>query len=97
MKHCILVKYKDEVTAEDRERLYPEIGRLFDGLRAMDGIHDVELIRNVINRPNRFDLLIRIDMDPEALSAYDDSNVHHQWKDQYGKYLAKKAIFDYED
>ena len=45
---------------------------------------------------NRYDLMIEIDMEPEALDAYDRSVWHHQWKEQYGSLLEKKAIFDHE-
>lgn len=96
MKHCILAKFKPELGESSKEKLYPEISELFHQLDGMDGIHGVELIRNVTNRPNRYDLLIRIDMDPETLPAYDAGSVHIRWKKEYGEYLEKKAIFDYE-
>ena len=60
------------------------------------GIHNVSLYPNVIERENRYDLLIEIDMEPDALEAYDCSVWHRQWKEQYGALLDKKAIFDYE-
>ena len=56
----------------------------------------VEVFPNVIDRANRYDVLIRIRMIPEALAVYDDSEIHKTWKRDYGKYLEKKAIFDYE-
>ena len=40
--------------------------------------------------------MIEIDMDREALEAYDSSVWHRQWKEQYGCLLANKAIFDRE-
>ena len=40
--------------------------------------------------------MIVLDMDKSALLAWDASAVHHQWKEQYGMLLEKKAIFDYE-
>ena len=50
----------------------------------------------MVDRPNRYDLLIRIDMEKETLPVYDDSEPHHVWKRDYACYLEKKAIFDYE-
>ena len=41
-------------------------------------------------------MLIRIDMEKEALEKYDMSENHHIWKESYSKYIEKKAIFDYE-
>ncbi len=98
MKHCILIKYISSVT--DRKALQPEIRRLFEGLlqgpEAVSGIHAVEVIPNTVDRANRYDLLIRIEMDREALSAYDESAIHRRWKVEYGPLLEKKAIFDYD-
>lgn len=96
MKHCILVKYNADVDAAKKEKLLPEIKELFSGLSAIEGIHGVEVIPNVVDRLNRYDLLIRIDMEKETLPVYDDSEPHHIWKRDYACYLEKKAIFDYE-
>ena len=43
-----------------------------------------------------FDVMIVLDMDKDALIAWDASPLHHQWKDEYGALLEKKAIFDHE-
>lgn len=51
---------------------------------------------NCIDRPNRYDLMITIDMDEEALAAYDASDPHHEWKETFGDLIEKKAIFDYQ-
>ena len=96
MKHCILAKYSEEVAAEKREALLPEIEKVFAPLTELEGIHGVEVIPNVVERPNRYDLLIRIEMDADALSAYDASMPHKVWKNEYMGYMAQKAIFDYE-
>ena len=52
--------------------------------------------RNVINRPNRYDLLIELTMTPDMLPAYDASEPHHRWKETFGARIQQKAIFDYE-
>lgn len=96
MKHCILAKYNDTVDEARKEALIEEIGEVFAPLLEMDGISQIEVIPNVIDRPNRYDILIRIDMDPTALEAYDSSEPHKNWKNNYGSLLEKKAIFDYE-
>ena len=94
MKHDILVKYKPEVTKERKAELIPEIAELFGYTKEIPGIHDVTLYPNVVERENRYDLMIEIDMEREALEAYDNSVWHRQWKEQYGSLLASKAIFD---
>ena len=96
MKHCILVKYKEDIDSARKVELIPEITSVFTPLTDVEGIHGVEVIPNIVNRDNRYDLLIRIDMDMEALPVYDQSQPHKLWKSEYAKYLEKKAIFDYE-
>jgi hypothetical protein len=97
MKHCILVKYQDVEGKKEKKELTEEIRVLFSGLLEIEGIRRVELRENIIDRPNRFDLLIRIDMTKEALPVYDASLIHRRWKEKYGELLEQKAIFDYED
>jgi len=87
MQHHILVKWTDEVA--DKPAPAAEVEALFQGVLSVEGVYP-----NVINRPNRYDLLIRIDMDEAALPAYDNCKTHHHWKDHYGHMVAKKAIFD---
>ena len=41
--------------------------------------------------------MIVIDMDREALAAYDASSPHKRWKEEYGELLLAKAIFDSEE
>ncbi len=60
------------------------------------GVHGAEVIPNCVDRDNRYDVLIRLDMDREALSLYDVSAMHHRWKDEFTPLLEKKAIFDHE-
>jgi len=96
MKHCILVKYKESVDEARKEQLRSEIQALFGQLLPMDGIYKVELIPNVTSLPNRYDLLIRIEMDSAVMSAYYETEVHRRWKREYGELLDKKAIFDYQ-
>lgn len=92
MLHHILVKWTDEVT--NKPALATEVETLFQGVLTVDGVHSVSVHPNVIDRPNRYDLLICITMDEQALPAYDNCATHHRWKDDYGHLVAKKAIFD---
>lgn len=92
MQHHILVKWNEQ--APDHDRLRQEIGTLFQAVLEIPGIHRVDVLPNVIDRPNRYDLLIRLTMDRDALDAYDSCAPHHTFKDTYTPYMAKKAIFD---
>ena len=93
MKHHILVKFVD---GTDPGSLLEPIRTLFAPLLELPGIHGLELKPNCVDRPNRYDLLIVLDMDREALPAYDASEPHLRWKRDYGERIAKKAIFDCE-
>ena len=45
-------------------------------------------------RPNRYDMMIEMVMEPEALPVYDASEPHLRWKQEYGSHIEAKAIFD---
>lgn len=92
MKHCILVKF---IKSFDWQSELSKIATIFDSIN-IKGVHKTEYLVNCIDRDNRYDLLIRIDMEKEALEKYDMSENHHIWKESYSKYIEKKAIFDYE-
>ena len=94
MRHQILVKWNDQ--APDHDRLRREIEALFQAALEVPGIHRVDVLPNVIDRPNRYDLLILLTMDSAALDAYDRCAAHHAFKDTYTPYMAQKAIFDCE-
>ena len=93
MKHHILVKFVEGVEVP---ALLEPIREVFAPLLELPGIHGLELKPSCSDRPNRYDLMIVLDMDPEALPAYDVSEPHLRWKREYGPVTAKKAIFDCE-
>ena len=94
MKHLVIVKWN--VGDEEKERLNAEALGLFKGLCGMEGIHGVEQIKGIPLNENRFDMILKIDMEKEALKAYSESAVHQKWLSEYAKYIDKKAIFDCE-
>lgn len=94
MKHHIICKFNNSVS--DKSAIADEARALFSQLESMNGINKTEVFENCIDLPNRFDLMIRIDMDKNALSEYNNSNVHRYWKENYAKYLESKTIFDCE-
>ena len=99
MKHLIIVKFKENIwnreDAASREML-ADIKKIFNRTKQIEGVHTVNIYENVTPRPNRHDLMIEMEMDPEALSVYDASADHQEWKAKYGKYIQTKTIFDYE-
>ena len=92
MRHHILVKWKEDAAKPDTR----EIQAIFEEALAIPGVLSVSLHPNVIERSNRYDLLILLCMERGALEAYDASAAHHRWKEEYGGKIAQKAIFDCE-
>ena len=96
MKHHILAKFNPDITPEKKKELTPEIFKLFSNTTSIPGIHSVEIRENCIARDNRYDIMLIIDMEKDALPEYDSCIWHKQWKEDYGSILEKKAIFDCE-
>ena len=95
MKHCILVKWNKSVS--DKHALVEEVKLVFNKLLEVDGIKHISYHEGCVEKENRFDLFITIEMDKSVLPVYDESAAHHEWKEKYGKYVENKVIFDYEE
>ena len=93
MRHFIIVKWNDP---DAMKPAVPAIEALFRETLAIPGIRSVDVYPSCSDRANRYDLMIEIGMDAEALPAYDASAPHHAWKERYGGAIAQKAIFDCE-
>lgn len=89
MKHCILARFRAD--AGDWRAYLPEIREIFSAAGDIPGVRGAEVFHNCVDRENRYHVLIRLDMDPAALAAYDVSPMHHRWKDRFGPLLEKKA------
>ena len=94
MKHHIIVKWNDRVT--DRAALMEELEQLFSEAPEVEGVRGASLIPNCVDRPNRYDLMIVLEMEKDALPFWDASEVHLRWKEKYGGLVGSKAIFDCE-
>ncbi|MCI5746213.1 MAG: hypothetical protein MR270_08050, partial [Erysipelotrichaceae bacterium] len=73
---------------------FDDIKMIFNKCLEVKGIHQVEVIKNFVNRDNRFDLMIRIKMDESSLLEYDTCKGHSEWKEKYADKVELKAIFD---
>lgn len=91
MLHHIIVKWKEEV---DNQKLSGEVRKLYENAVEIPGVHQVTIKDNVIARPNRYDLMIALDMEQDALVTWDNSELHKKWKSEYGSLIDKKCIFD---
>lgn len=94
MKHYIIVKFREEVTKAQKAEMLPRIAELFAKTEQLDGVDKAEVLPNVTDRANRFDLMIVITMSPDALPTYDECVWHKQWKEEYGDLIEKKTIID---
>lgn len=92
MLHHIIAKFTPEV--QDKAALIREIEELFSASVETPGVHGVSVRPNVVNRSNRYDVMIVLDIDQDCLENWDNAHIHHVWKEKYGKLLEKKAIFD---
>lgn len=97
MKHNIIVKFKPEITKKMQQEMYADIYEIFEHTLEIDGVNGIRLIPNVIDRDNRYHLVIEMDMEKEALPVYDNSMWHKLWKEQYGNMLELKTIIDLDD
>lgn len=93
MKHYILAKF---IPGTQREQVLPRIREIFEKASEIPGVHGAQVLPCCIDRPNRMDVMIVIDMEKEALEAYDRSEMHHLWKDEFSPFIAVKSIFDHE-
>ena len=94
MKHYITVKWLPDITKEQKAAFLPDIKEIFRGALTVAGVHAAEVFANCVDRDNRFDVMIVLDMDKEALPLYDGCESHKEWKRKYGGLIAAKTIFD---
>ena len=94
MKHYIIVKF---VEGTDVKALIGPVKAIYDETLSIPGVHSVDFKLSNSDRANRYDLMIVMDMDKDALPAYDRSGPHLRWKSEYGGVVAKKAIFDCDE
>ena len=94
MKHYIIAKFNDGC---DWKALVEPITAVFQGVLTVPGVHGVKVKPCCIDRANRYDIMIEIEMDKEALPLYDACEAHHAWKETYGGMLKAKTIFDSEE
>ncbi len=93
MKHLIIVKSAPEV---DPHAFAQAAEIHFKDIVNIPGVHHIKVIEGIREHENRYHFIIEIDMDKEALPAYNVSKCHHDWKEKYTSWIEKKAIFDYE-
>lgn len=97
MKHCIIVKFLPIVSEDVEKNFIEQIQELFNNAKEIEGVHNIKIFKNCVDRDNRADIMIEIDMEKEALEEFDHSQWHLLWKHEYGRFIESKTIFDYDD
>lgn len=93
MKHYIIVKF-DEKT--EKEKIINPIRELFQNAIKIKEVEKVEIYESNMDLPNRYDLMIKMDLSKNALKEFDNGEIHKEWKEKFGKYITSKTIFDCE-
>lgn len=94
MKHHIIVKFNQN--APILKEMLPRIDEIFSDCMKIEGVTGYRLIKNCIDRSNRYNLMIVIEMEKSALEVYDSSDAHKIWKEEFSKFIESKCIFDCE-
>lgn len=93
MEHYIIVKFNNEI---DFKKLVEPIVKLFEKALEIDGVDKVEVYTSCIQLDNRHDIMIKMHVTRDGLNNFDNSYIHKEWKEKYGKFIANKTIFDCE-
>ena len=91
MKHYIIVKLKDSA---DMPALAEKAKEIFSETLQIPGVHSVKVKKSCSDKPNRYDLMIIMDIEPQALPVYDACDAHQRWKKLCDPLQESKAIFD---
>lgn len=93
MKHYIIVKLNENT---EKGELINPIKELFQKAMNIKDIVKVDIYESNMELPNRYDLMIKMDLSKEALDEFDNGEIHKEWKERFGEYIANKTIFDCE-
>ena len=93
MKHYIIVKFNENA---QKEKLINPIKELFQNATNIKGVEKIDIYESNMDLPNRYDLMIKMDLSKAALEEFDNGEIHKEWKEQFGKYIMSKTIFDCE-
>lgn len=91
MKHYIIVKFKEGIK---KENIIEPIKKLFNNALEINQINKIDFYISNSKLLNRYDVMIKMDLSLLALNEFDNSEIHKRWKDEFGKYIINKTIFD---
>lgn len=91
MKHYIIVKFNSDY---DYKKEIENINKLFYEALKIEGVNKIDIYKSNSDRTNRHDLMIKMELTEQGLIDFDNSWIHKKWKEDYGKYIETKTIFD---
>ena len=91
MKHYIIVKFNSDY---DYKKEIENINKLFNEALKIEGVNNIDIYKSNSDRTNRHDLMIKMELTEQGLIDFDNSWIHKKWKEDYGKYIETKTIFD---
>lgn len=94
MIHYIIVKWNSDA---DKKSLSENARALYANAVKISGVRKVDIKENITPRDNRYDLMIALFMDKDALTVWDKSDLHLKWKSDFGGFIEKKCIFDCDE
>jgi len=91
MNHYIIVKFNSNY---DYLKEINNITSLFNDSLKISGVDKVNIYVSNSELSNRYDLMIKMELTSDGLVEFDNSWIHKKWKEDYGKYIESKTIFD---
>lgn len=95
MRHYILAKFQAD--AGDWHGYLPRIREIFGAAGEIPGVRGAAVYPGCVDRENRYHVLIELEMEPSALTTYDESAMHHRWKDEFGRCWRKRQFLTMKD
>lgn len=94
LKHFVIFTFEKDFFTDEH---YDEYVRAFDIIRdAFDGITQVHVRRNCIERPANMDLMIEMDLTGEdVLGMYLEHPEHVRMGKKYNPHMTNRVSFDY--
>lgn len=87
-----MVKWNE--TVADKKAMAEEVYQLWcKGLENKE-IRKITKHENLLEKPNRFDVMYVVELDPADMQVWVDCEPHQIWKNDYAKYVEAKAIID---
>lgn len=93
MTHYIIVKFNENT---EKKSLINPIRELFQKATAIKDVEKIDIYESNMDLSNRYDLMIKMVLSKNALSEFDNGDIHKEWKERFGEYIMSKTIFDCE-